>query len=338
MHEVVPLDSTPVLKALFLNDQEEPATPSLIVLTIVAPDGTTLNLDQSDVNVVSPGHVEYPLDADQVGVWTYTFEGTGNGVDASDTDFLVVGVTVHAGPCDDWLMPDDVFACGPCSSILDADRDHAMAARVVTAATEFYWTHSGRQFSGLCDVTVRPCCQHDFCDRPRCGCPDVPMLRLPGPVRGVIQVLEDGAVLSPAAYRVEQYRWLVRLDGGQWRACQDQTADPTTDDHTLQIRYVKGTEPPALGVAAASELACELYRACTSDEDCAIPSRVTNMTRQGVSLQLVQPAELGIDANGNVATGLATGARFLATYPGNKGRARPGIASPDVMPAVRRVS
>lgn len=337
MDEMIPVGSTPVLKALFLNDSEQPATPTSITLTIVKPDGTILVFDENDVSVVSAGHVEYALDADQAGVWVYTYEGTGNGVDAEQTEYLIVGVEVQAGPCDDWLMPDDIFDCGPCSTIEEADRDHALAARMAQAASEFYWTHSGRQFGGLCDVTVRPCCSHD-CHTERCGCPDVQMLRLPGPVRGIIQVYEDGAVLSPAAYRVEQLKWLVRLDENAWSACQDQTADPTSEPNTLQIRYVKGTLPPALGVAAATELACELYRGCAPGGDCAIPSKVVNIARQGVSMQLISPEQIGLTGDGRISTGLKVGALFLASYPGNKGRARPGIGSPDVVPSMRRVA
>lgn len=339
MHEALTVGAVPTLHALFTNQNGDAADPAAIALTITKPDGTQIVKAIGDLTHPSTGHYEYDQVVDQAGVWIYEFAGSGNGVDATQSEYLIVGdASTHVGPCDDWIMPDDIFDCGPCSTIVEADRDHALAATMATAASEFYWQHSGRQFSGLCDVTVRPCCTHQWCDRPRCGCPDVQMLRLPGPVRGIIEVREDGNVLAASSYRIEQSKWLVRLDDQAWRACQDQTADPATDTNTLQIRYIKGTPPPTLGVAAASELACELYRGCAPGGDCAIPSKVVNIARQGVSMQLVTPEQIGIRADGRVSTGLKVGALFLATFPGNRGRSRPGIGSPDVMPSMRRVS
>lgn len=62
-----------------------------------------------------------------------------------------------------------------------------------------------------------------------CGCagtckcsPSGPaVLALPGPVQSVSQVLIDGQVVPPSAYRVADKRYLVRTDGDVWPKCQD---------------------------------------------------------------------------------------------------------------------
>lgn len=106
---------------------------------------------------------------------------------------------------------------------------------------------SGRQFTGVCERTVRPC--RDACGcwgvasglgpwawggtawgypligawvnecGDRCGCGSLSRVRLAGyPVREILEVLIDGVVLDPLDvngnpnYRLDGWRWLVRMD------------------------------------------------------------------------------------------------------------------------------
>jgi len=336
MDEALQVGNVATLHSEFTNQAGQRADPVTIDLTVVKPDGTTAVHQIGALIHVGTGLYDYDQALDQRGVWTYTYEGHGNGVDAGPLmKFLVVGLRLSPGPCDDWITDEDVFACGPCAEILESDRNYALAQTLAHAASEFYWTHSGRQFSGLCEETLRPCCR-PTCTTAMCGCPDPIMISLPRPLRGVLEVLQDGQVVPPTSYRIDQSRWLVRTDNLPWPSCQNLRAAPT-EVNTFQVRILRGTLPPTMGVLAAREFACELYQGCTGG-DCTLPTRVTNVARQGVTMQFIRPEEVGLDGTGKIRTGLRVGQLFLATYPGNKGRARPTIASPDSVSSVWRVS
>lgn len=254
------------------------------------------------------------------------------------------------GPCEAWIDADAVFDCTPCADI--ELPDNTLAALAANAASELLYYWSGRRFPGICDATVRPCrtspcwgtqvleggtildtgsCGCGAASRPSCGCPEPSWVRLPGRVVEVSEVLVDGAVVDPGVYRVDEHRRLVRTDGGTWPTCQDIGA-ATTEANTFQITYTRGSAPPNSGVLAAKALACQLYKGC-SGGDCAIPAKVTNVVRQGVSMQFVRPQEVGLK-DGLVVTGLEAVSLFLAAFPA---RRRASIASPDVGATVLNV-
>jgi hypothetical protein len=249
------------------------------------------------------------------------------------------------GPCEAWIDADAVFDCGPCAAIEDADQDDTLATQAAEAASELLFFWSGRRFPGECEATVKVCRQGAWCggqtiegvpievytacapcscgayDPAACACDDPSTLRLPGRVIEVSEVTIDGDVLDPAAYEVQDHRWLVRTDGGTWPVCSD-----------LQVTYTRGQAPPASGVLAATELACDLYQGCVGG-DCSVPANVTNLVRQGVTMQFVRPQDVGL-RDGQVRTGLRAVSMFLAAFP----RRRPGsVSSPDVRPAVRNL-
>lgn len=59
------------------------------------------------------------------------------------------------------------------------------------------------------------------CASDPCSCGPIHEIVLPGPVGSIVEVLIDGAVLHPSAYRVDNGNRLVRQDGADWPACQD---------------------------------------------------------------------------------------------------------------------
>lgn len=125
-----------------------------------------------------------------------------------------------------------------------------------------------------------------------CGCAGVctcavtgpTVLSLPGPIQSVTEVWIDGVVLPPTSYRVQNKRYLIRTDGEAWPQCQNMLADPTTDKDTFEVTYVKGLPVPIGGQVAAGRLACELALAACGSAECALPERVTTITRQGVTV------------------------------------------------------
>lgn len=187
-------------------------------------------------------------------------------------------------------------------------------------AAEFLWRWTG-QTLGLCGVTLRPCRQDCgdaggstfFGSGPNgtqtarwqpaliagkwynltcgscgdlCGCAgSASSLRLPGPVYEVSEVLVDGEVLSPASYWLEGNR-LIRTDSGRWPVCQDLTLPPDQPG-TWEVSYLRGTPVPVGGQIAAGVLAGELFKAACNDKSCSLPQRIQTITRQGVSVAVL---------------------------------------------------
>jgi hypothetical protein len=127
------------------------------------------------------------------------------------------------------------------------------------------------------------------------GCASIPEIRLPGyPVDPEsVEVTIDGDAFTD--FEILDRRRLVRTDGDGWPCCQDLTlAD--TETGTWKVRYGYGVIPPPGGRRAAAMLGCELYRAFHPEAgECSLPSRITNITRQGVSMAILDPLTLFAD-------------------------------------------
>ena len=145
----------------------------------------------------------------------------------------------------------------------------------------------------------------------------------------VDQVLIDGAAIAAAAYRLDHNRWLVRVDDDTWPCCQDLT-EPTTETGTWSVTITYGRPIPQSLKNAAATLACELVKAHVG-VDCALPARVQTLTRQGVTMALLDPQEfLAGGRTGLYEVDLAIAAfnpeglrrRATAWSPEVKGRAR----------------
>lgn len=160
-------------------------------------------------------------------------------------------------------------------------------AELIDVASNILFKQTCHLFPGQCQVTVRPCgvcsCHHRWpC---RCGTYDVVILQDRHPVISVDEVKVDGVVLAPAAYRVDDFRRLVRVDGDCWPSCND-LDEPSTEPGTFEVTYTAGRRPPIELQLAAAELACELKVACTGGSDCRLPSNVTSVSRQGLTLNI----------------------------------------------------
>lgn len=144
------------------------------------------------------------------------------------------------------------------------------------------WEATGRVY-GTCPVSVLPCnesicglCRHRLRD---CGCRTVPEIRIPGPVAEVTAVVIDGVELDNSAYRIDDYEWLVRLDGGTWPT----NSDPVDPD-SFRVDYLKGINPPNGAGLVTGILACERAKAICGDKTCRLPRSVQQVTRQGVTM------------------------------------------------------
>lgn len=202
-----------------------------------------------------------------------------------------------------WATYDDVVQlCPPCASMPN-DTVMVMALQV---ATEILYELTGRQWPGIRTTLERPIFCFCGCQRAsECSCGFLSEVTLSrGPVISVQQVKVYGDVVDPARYRLDggnRLVWRPDLDPahqnrwGNWPACQMlDRAD--TEDFTWSVAYTYGRTPPAGGKMAAASLACQLALALAPAADeggaCRLPTRVTNITRQGVSMVVLDPLTL----------------------------------------------
>lgn len=218
------------------------------------------------------------------------------------------------GPCTPWIDGDDVAAC--CSVETSSG---AIFDTVAQSASDLLFALSGRLYAGTCERTVRPCrttcaCGWQILSRgfvvppqywwwnnwtwwnglESCGCTSLSRVKLAGyPVQTVDEVKIDGVIVDPTTYRLDENRYLTRVRDPlepdvvlSWPGCQNLDLDDTQQG-TFSVSYTYGAEPPQLGMDAAAQLACELYKACDEalSGDCLLPSGVTRIQRQGITIE-----------------------------------------------------
>lgn len=223
---------------------------------------------------------------------------------------------IPTAPCSWPITP-----CEPCGRL--DELEYGLREQIEEAAVSFLWNWTGRVF-GLCEVTARPCrrdCPEAFttyrgasgvgsggapfepvlvagewrnvaCGAcgDLCSCDTVSSVRLPGPVHDVVEVRVDGAVVPASAYRVDGHARLVRDDGGSWPRCQ-KLGVPEGAEGTWAVAYRWGVPVPAGGQVAAGMLACEMAKAWCRDSDCSLPRRVQTVTREGVTVAVLDAFE-----------------------------------------------
>lgn len=262
-----------------------------------------------------------------------------------------------AGPCNWPLVFND---CCECWDSLDP----AAQQRAVNYATTVMWAATGKQF-GECTHTVRPCGR--YCSQANtagwywaegvfvpyifngiwrncwCGCGTGPgcctcephqQVYLEGPVTSVTSVIQDGFLVDPSLWRVDDNKWLVRTSG-EWPVCQDYNVDAGLgifNANTLQVTYTRGAAVPAALIDAAATLACEFAKACAG-QACRLPGRLSTVARQGVQLTFQNIDQL----IGSGFTGIPEVDQIIKAY-NPAGLARPlRVWSPD-LPQTRTVT
>jgi hypothetical protein len=254
-------------------------------------------------------------------------------------------VPIDAGPC---TWPDLTQLCCPDWDDVNPD----LQIQSLDYAKTVVWAATGRQF-GLCEMVVRPCgrqcndCPSGWaydgygswqpyvwngvwkncvCGGLACSCDPACQVYLPGPVHSITSVQLGGETLpATGAYFVLDQQWLVRSDTTAcWPLCADQNLQPG-DPNVFEVTYLRGREVPVALAQATSTLACEYAKACMG-QVCRLPSRVASIARQGVTISMVDIAE--ILKNG--LTGLWELDQLIMAYNpyGMKGRTR--FYSPDL--------
>lgn len=202
---------------------------------------------------------------------------------------------------------------GPCPVTVRPCRDEIRTNRDFQLSRRANWEPvliGGRWFNMGCSSCGRSCA----CDAPY-------SLAVPGPVADVIEVEIDGDTLPPENYRVEG-RFIIRQDGGSWPTYQDRSL-PDGSEGTWSITYNKGIAVPVGGQIAAGVLALEIMRALCDDSECKLPERVQTITRQGVTMAMMDTFE-GLDEG-------RTGLWLVDSWVSSVTRPRRGgtVSSPD---------
>lgn len=220
-------------------------------------------------------------------------------------------MTADFGPCETWpvMWPCDTSELNP-----------SITGSAVEVATEVVWALSGRQF-GFCNVKLRPCRRECFEVIPdflnsvpwsggfvspaliggewfnlvcggcgdNCSCTDISEVKLPAPVSEILEVRIDNVVMPTGSYRLDNSQLVVLLND-QWPHCNDLNKDDTeVGTYSITARY--GQTIPEGGKWAVGELACELARGMGGG-DCRLPRNVTQLVRQGVTIQMPNITEL----------------------------------------------
>jgi hypothetical protein len=235
-----------------------------------------------------------------------------------------------------------------------ADSDYAYDA--CKTASYILWSLSGRKFSGITTVTERYVSQFD------------PYFRTAGSGYKYLPTLIEGNVQNlPVGRDLRVYgndylgdgtssRSRIRLRGRKVikihtvRDSSGNVVDPSKyylADHStlyasastswnpfnIEITYTYGTPPPSAGRAAAKLLATELVKMYEGDDTCALPQRVTSVSRQGVSYTILDSQ----DFLENQRTGIYAVDLFLKSANPSKAVARARVFTPDGNRA-RRIS
>jgi hypothetical protein len=210
------------------------------------------------------------------------------------------------------------------------DPDAEDAKDAVQSASYILWALTGRKYSGVHQVTETYCQ-----DSRRYGAEVVPallhgdvyntcgtcggcghILRLRGaPVLNVLSVAAMDAPVALSSIEVVDDIGIAAATGTCWGGCGDVT-----------VTYQYGSLPPAAGVAAATELANQLLWSKTDDDRCALPARVTSVSRQGMSWTLLDPQDFLAEGR----TGIYQVDLFIKAVNPDGARKRPRVFSPDI--------
>lgn len=260
------------------------AEPTSIEITVTAPDGATTVYHKADL--VSLDTAPATLDS-----WLLEFLITADGVWRVEPTAVVDGDTqirkpiivlteddsADPGPCDPWCTWEDVAATCPATEGIET-LSGAVQAQILRRATWILYMLDGARYPGICSTTRNICKSCSTC-RSSCCCEARDALDLKGryPVFAVWDVTIDGEVIPSTSYKVRDRRWLVRTDDEHWPSCTD-----LNDDDAFRISWAFGRNPPAPLRDACALFAAEMAKSCLGLE-CALPSRVTSVNREGVT-------------------------------------------------------
>ena len=214
------------------------------------------------------------------------------------------------------------------------------AAEAVKAASYIMWALSGRKYSGVTTVTERyvrfaPLINTRLIQEAAIVNSRInkalaivepwvsaeTRIRLRGqPVLEVNTVRNiGGGIVNPDSYYLVDHSTLQFSEGALIVPAD------------IEVSYTYGAHPPTLGKMAARRVAIEFVKLWEGDSDCALPQRVTSVTRQGVTYTVLDSQ----DFLAEMRMGIYEIDLFLKTVNPNKAQKRSKVFSPDI-PKARR--
>lgn len=232
-----------------------------------------------------------------------------------------------------------------CLPEVTSEEDTAKLQSAVDTAVHILWSFTGRRY-GCCPRIARPCARD--CDAPLYWLPGVQwfpeldagvwrnvscscgptctvggpgVVHLPGPVCSVTAVTIDGAVIDPSLYVLEGDR--LYATSGRWPD-QDLTRAAGSPG-TWTVEYLQGVAPPVGADQMVGLLALEFWKLCTGDKACRLPKGVESISRQGVSMKMVDPTALF----GAMRTGIPEVDLWVASVNPTRQVSPSAVSSPD---------
>lgn len=240
-----------------------------------------------------------------------------------------------------WIQPEE----------LDNYANTEFADEACRVATYLLWAMSGRKFSGVTTVTERYTCvlrnnrmgpstktnsavlfggdvynipsgdYDEYSELVADGLSPDARIKLRGrPVTQIHAIRNrNGKVIDPSNYYLVDHSTIHIKAGTPWTPCN------------TEVTYSYGTPVPVAGKMAAKTLALEFAKLWAGDEECALPQRVTSVSRQGVSYTILDNQEFIAE----LRTGLYAVDLFLKVTNPDNARRRSKVFSPD-QPRARR--
>lgn len=204
---------------------------------------------------------------------------------------------LDAEPCIPYTTPAEVLEC--CDAANDAGLT-ATSQKVIDAvedASTIMYFLTGRVYDGTCETTLRPCIPCG-CQGHGCCCERNEIDLGIWPITDIVSVWYEGAFQDVTKFRIDNYRELVRVDSEDpWPTCGNLWAergsaqDNENDGYVWEIVVEHGLDVPRILKRATRDMACELLRHSCLGE-CALPERVTSISRRGLTMSTTDPLEL----------------------------------------------
>lgn len=240
-----------------------------------------------------------------------------------------------------WIQPEE----------LDDYANTEFADEACKVATYLLWAMSGRKFSGVTTVTERYTCvlrnnrlgpstktnspvlfggdvynipsgdYDEYSELVADGLSPDARIKLRGrPVTEIHAIRNrNGVVIDPSNYYLVDHSTIHIKAGTPWTPCN------------TEVTYSYGTPVPVAGKMAAKTMALEFAKLWAGDDSCALPQRVTSVSRQGVSYTILDNQEFIAE----LRTGLYAVDLFLKVANPDNARRRSKVFSPD-QPRARR--
>lgn len=132
----------------------------------------------------------------------------------------------------------------------------------------------------------------------------------------LVETIHEGSrLLDPEEYLTFNHAYVIKTNKSYWDY-----------EKGVTINYLHGTAPPRAGIVAAKRLARELDLAAKGDEECALPSRITSVSRQGIDYAILDPQDFISEGR----TGLHEVDMFIHAANPYKALKKPKVFSPDI--------